>query len=93
MRNLISNGMLLAFGLVSSTHAETTLKFGDYWKPPKGKSYPPGSPVCYSAGSFGNLGCTVFEGEPLKGTSLALSLVGALVFAASVVAYIFWGIR
>ena len=61
MRNLISNGMLLAFGLVSSAHAETTLKFGDYWKPPKGKSYPLRSPECYSAGSFGNLGWTVLK--------------------------------
>ena len=34
-----------------------------------------------------------FEGEPLKGTSLALALVGALVFAASVVAYFIRGIR
>jgi hypothetical protein len=72
--------------LVSSALAETK----------KGKWYPPGSPECYAgggSGSSGNLGCIIYEGEPLEGIALALAIIGTLVFAASIVAYIIWSIR
>ena len=92
MRNLIGIGTLLVFGLVSSALAETTLKI-EKFLPEGTKWYPPGSPKCGTGDTGRNVGCFVIEGEPLEGIALTLALVGALVFAVAVVAYIIWSIK
>ena len=89
MRNLIGIGTLLAFGLVSSALVENKLKIEKYL-PEGAKYYPPGSPEAYENCRDGHVGCYGTGGEPLEGIALALALVGVLVFAASVVAFIIW---
>ena len=93
MSNLNGTGTLLASGLVSSAKAQTFKVPSLFTERPdptsKGKYYPPGSPECASGGTP-TAGCTIYKGEPLEGMTLALALVGVLVFAVSVVAIIIW---
>ena len=70
---------------------EITLKI-EKFLPEGTKYYPPGSPEAYENCRDGYHGCYVSEGEPLEGIALALALVLALVFAASIVVYIIWSI-
>ena len=88
MRNLIGIGTLWAFGLVFSAH--DAIADVEKYLDENATYYPPGSPGAYENCKYGREGCWVIESEPLEGIALALALVGALVFAVSVVAFIIW---
>ena len=88
MRNLISIGTLWAFGLVFSAH--DAIADVEKYLDENATYYPPGSPGAYENCKYGQDGCWIIESEPLEGIALALALVGALVFAVSVVAFIIW---
>ena len=97
--NLVVIGALLVFGLLATKWDDVSPLYSvamskmEIFYPEGTKWYPPGSQECYRGGGGGNLGCFVTDGEPLEGTALTLALVGALVFAVAVVAFIIWSIK
>ena len=86
--NIVGIGALLVFGLLAAFWDDVS-----QFLPEGTKYYPPGSQECYTGSGRGNLGCFITEGEPLEGIALTHALVGALVFAVAVVAYIIWSIK